>query len=99
MTLTIKLTPEQEARLAERARQEGKPVEDYLRGVIAQLAEPDRDERTPEEKRAAVHRALVQAGLVRDVKRPPLDLKTYREFEPVPITGKPLSETIIEERR
>jgi hypothetical protein len=47
--------------------------------------------------RDACHRALVAAGLVKRIKAPP----TRKTVEPplVPIQGKPLSETIIEERR
>ena len=41
MTITIDLTPEQEARLHEKAAQEGKPVSDYLVEVALHEAEPD----------------------------------------------------------
>ena len=41
MTLTIDLTPEQEARLQERARQEGLPAEEYARQrLLADLSRP-----------------------------------------------------------
>ena len=41
MTLTIELTSEQEARLAERARQEGLPAEEYARRrLLADLTRP-----------------------------------------------------------
>lgn len=41
--------------------------------------------------------ALLAAGLITEIKRP--DRNTKMDREPVPIKGKPLSETIIEERR
>jgi hypothetical protein len=40
---------------------------------------------------------LVESGPVKEIKRPPRDRKIERPL--VPIQGKPLSETIIEERR
>lgn len=61
--------------------------------VVRQLLEPD----AKEARREAVLRVLQESGLVKDIKRPPLD--TTRERTPVPIVGKPLSESIIEERR
>jgi hypothetical protein len=41
--------------------------------------------------------ALVAAGLLKEIK--PKRKEQSVEFTPVPIQGKPLSETIIEERR
>src|SRR5262252_9123151 len=41
--------------------------------------------------------AMLDAGLITEIKRP--DRSRKRERRPVPIQGKPLSETIIEERR
>ena len=51
---------------------------------------------TDEEKRAALYQHLISIGMLKAI--PP---RRYlpRDFEPVPIEGKPLSETIIEERR
>jgi hypothetical protein len=45
-----------------------------------------------------VQRALYEAGLVREIKPPIIDPTPYRR-EPIAIKGKPLSETVIEERR
>jgi hypothetical protein len=50
----------------------------------------DRDQR--------VQRALYEAGLVSEIKPPITDPTPYRR-EPIKIKGKPLSETVIEERR
>jgi hypothetical protein len=52
------------------------------------------DETTAQE---AFHRALLAAGLVKKVKAAPH--RVHGEPPLVPIQGKPLSETIIEERR
>jgi hypothetical protein len=43
-------------------------------------------------------RALYEAGLVSEIKPPITDPTPYRR-EPIKIKGKPLSETVIEERR
>jgi hypothetical protein len=40
MTLTIDRTPEEEARLAALAQQEGKPLDDYVRAVMERLLAP-----------------------------------------------------------
>lgn len=49
-----------------------------------------------EERQAALHRRLLAEGIVKNI---PTREIVEREFEPVPITGEPLSETIIRERR
>ena len=60
----------------------------------ALLAEPEA--LTPEEK---VERLLFEQGLLREIKQPITDLTPYRDRKLAHIKGKPLSETIIEERR
>ena len=45
-----------------------------------------------------VQQALFEAGLVSEIKPPISDPTPYRR-EPIKIKGKPLSETVIEERR
>ena len=42
---------------------------------------------------------LVEAGLLKQVKPRHRDQQAFDRFRPVEISGKPLSETIIEERR
>jgi hypothetical protein len=42
---------------------------------------------------------LVEAELLKEVRPPVQDPDAYRGRTPVPIQGKPLSETIVEERR
>jgi hypothetical protein len=46
MTLTLELTPDEEARLEQAARVQGRPVEALLRAMIAQL--PDAEARRRE---------------------------------------------------
>ena len=44
-------------------------------------------------------RVLLQAGLVAELRPRGIDAQAYRQYKPVRVKGKPLSETIIEERR
>jgi hypothetical protein len=54
-----------------------------------------------ETQRAAdeVERRLFEAGLLREIKQPIIDLAPYRDRKPIEYQGKPLSEVIVEERR
>jgi hypothetical protein len=58
------------------------------------LAEPEAD--SPEER---IQRILFERGLLREIKGPITDLSPYHGRRLVEIQGKPLSETIIEDRR
>jgi hypothetical protein len=53
---------------------------------------------TPEEE---LQLRLLKDGLIDHIPRPPTesDVTAFDEYKPVPIEGKPLSETVIEERR
>ena len=59
-------------------------------------AESTASQPTPEEE---FQLRLVQCGLLAAVKKPERNQAAFDRFIPVPIQGKPLSETIIEERR
>ncbi len=48
-------------------------------------------------KRAAFHQALVESGLVRQIKTTNLEGRTHRHF--IQVQGEPISQTIIGERR
>ncbi|MBD2195475.1 MULTISPECIES: hypothetical protein [Calothrix] len=48
-------------------------------------------------KQAAFHKALIDGGLVKQIKHPIYEPITERRL--IQIEGKPISETIIEERR
>lgn len=48
-----------------------------------------------DKKRDEFHRRLVAKGMLKEI---PPRKNVPRSFEPVPISGKPISETIIEER-
>lgn len=46
-----------------------------------------------------LERDLVEAGLLKRVREPIMDLGPYRDRTPIVISGRPLSETLVEERR
>ena len=61
--------------------------------VQAQLAEQDEQAR----KVAAFHKALIDQGIVKEIKKRPSNRDHRRTL--IEVRGKPVSETIIEERR
>jgi hypothetical protein len=46
-----------------------------------------------------LQRRLLAAGVISEIKPPHRLLPARERFTPVPITGEPLSETVIRERR
>jgi hypothetical protein len=50
-------------------------------------------------KEEQLRRQLVADGVVSHVPQRKKDLERYRQWQPVAIQGKPLSQTIVEERR
>ena len=42
---------------------------------------------------------LFDAGLLSEIKTPERDAEAFRSYQPITVKGKPVSETIIEERR
>jgi hypothetical protein len=48
-------------------------------------------------KPADFHQALVDSGMVRQIKRPSQERKTKRQL--VQVKGEPISQTIVDERR
>jgi hypothetical protein len=51
------------------------------------------------EKEQEVSRYLLREGIISEIPKPDADATAYRRYTPVAIEGKPISETIIEERR
>jgi CheY-like chemotaxis protein len=77
-------------------------LERLRRLIDALLANPAlqvSDDRLTKEDRLDL--ILLKKGLLGRIPPPPTegDLKAFREWKPLPLEGKPLSETIIEERR
>lgn len=91
MTLTIELSPEEEVCLREQARQRGEEAEAVARGFVQVGLNTPRVERA---SRTAFLQHLLDQGIIPFIPEgrpgpPP---------SPVPVRGKPVSETIIEER-
>jgi len=59
-------------------------------------SEVSNDELTANERQAEFHRLLIEKGLLKGI---PDRTLPHREFKRIKVKGKPLSETIIEERR
>lgn len=73
--------------------------EAVLRAISASLAQSDRPAITDEEiADEAYQRQLLAAGLISEIRLRCRDPKAF-EFAPVEISGEPLSQTIIEDRR
>lgn len=66
---------------------------------VTSRTEPNEHEQTSEEEanRLAFHRALLASGLVRQIKQPSRYQQSERQL--IQVQGKPISETIIGERR
>ena len=48
---------------------------------------------------AELQQRLLKAGIIRHIPPPITDVTPYQNRTPVPIRGKPISETVIEDRR
>jgi Arc/MetJ-type ribon-helix-helix transcriptional regulator len=66
----------------------------------SQASDTGQRELTPEEiADQELQRRLLAAGIISEIKPPPRLLPARERFTPIPITGEPISETIIRERR
>ena len=65
--------------------------------VLELLQQDLREESLNEQPEMLLQKILFEAGLLREIK-PPSKI-SFDDFPPIEIKGKPLSETIIEERR
>jgi hypothetical protein len=66
-----------------------------VRKLLDKMAESDE----LQSRRREAERKLLEAGLIVEVRQPPTDIETYRNYNPVEVTGRPVSETLVEERR
>ena len=55
-------------------------------------------EESEEQLQAECDRRMLESGLLRSIPRPD-DVRKPRAFKPIRLEGKPVSETLIEERR
>jgi len=71
--------------------------QEQVREVLAQL--PTATVSTDEEKRQRLFEELYRDGLIDKMPEHARDRAAFDNYTPVPIQGKPLSETVIEDRR
>lgn len=83
------------SKIIEEVRSLARGEQAQLRSALDSLmAEPERGSAEHQ-----VERLLFERGLLSEMKGPVADLEPYRNRELIQVEGKPLSETIIEERR
>jgi hypothetical protein len=72
------------------------PVEEQrrLRGFLEALLSSSTE---AQEERLA--RLLLQAGLIAELKPKGLNAQTHHQYTPIQVQGKPVSESLVEERR
>ncbi len=59
----------------------------------------DQKEAKPKMTEEEFEQHLYEKGIISEVKPPITDFSRYDNYEPIKITGEPISETIIRERR
>lgn len=95
MTITIELSPEEEARLREQAKQRGQAVETVAHSLVQAGLPPTTPTLIPKEAHAVLIQRLRDAGLL-------TTLPTYpgqtMPFQPVTVLGSPVSQTLLEDR-
>ncbi len=75
-------------------------LERHRQAVPPPAHDTGQPELTPEEvAEQELQRRLLAAGIISEIKLPPRLLPARERFTPVPISGEPISETIIRERR
>lgn len=67
--------------------------------LAASTASGQADLTLEEQAEQELQRRLVEAGVLSEIKPPRRFTPERQRFTPVPITGEPLSETVIRERR
>ena len=73
---------------------------EMVREIVSSLLnEPDKPQMTEDEREDAFERELMAEGVLGEVKPLDPDDPQFYAYRPVTVEGKPVSETIIEERR
>ena len=95
MTLTIEISPEEEARLRAWAWQQGQEVEAVARALVRAGLDSDPTAEVTEEKHAVLIQRLRDAGLLTQLPTHP---GQTLPFQPIQIEGAPVSQTLLEDR-
>lgn len=75
-------------------QEEQREVRELIDSLLQKTAE-SQEVLSPEDM---LERRLLEDGLISELPTRDFDPDTYEEFEPIEVKGKPVSETIIEER-
>ena len=75
-------------------QEEQRQVRELIDSLLESPAE-NHQHLSPED---SLDRRLLERGVISEIPKRNLDPDTYKEFEPIEVKGKPVSETIIEER-
>jgi hypothetical protein len=75
---------------------ERRQVRELIDSLPENPAETQEELLSPED---LLERRLLDRGVISEIPKRNFDPDTYKEFEPIEVKGKPVSETIIEERR
>ena len=95
MTLTIELSPEEEARLREQARQRGEEIGNIAHDLVRSGLGLGVELEFTEAKHAFLTQRLRDAGLLTEVPSHPGQTVPFR---PVTVIGAPVSQTLLEDR-
>lgn len=68
-----------------------------VRELVDSLLE--KKESKPQMTEEEFERHLYEKGIISEVKPPITDFSRYDDYQPITVTGEPISETIIKERR
>lgn len=69
-----------------------------VRNLVDSLLEKKKEEK-PKMTEEEFEKHLAEEGFITEYKPPITDFSRYDNYEPVKVTGEPISETIIKERR
>ena len=68
-----------------------------VRNLVDSLLE--KEEAKPKMTEEEFERHLYEKGFISEIKPPITDFSRYDDYKPITVTGEPISETIIRERR
>ena len=95
MTLTIELSPEEEARLSAQSRQQGQALGDTVRDLVRSGLGIGPEPAITAAQQAALNQRLRDVGLLTEMPTHPGQTVP---FQPITVLGPPVSQTLLEDR-
>lgn len=95
MTITIELSPDEEARLEARARRQGQDAAATARAIVRDGPAPGPETVVTPEAHAVLIQRLRDAGLLTELPTHPGQTVP---FQPITVLGPPVSQTLLEDR-